>query len=379
MSSVPRSAIEHRIWWAEHTDVPYGACWCGCGSQTTPAPYTSSEWNTVKGCPQRFMHNHHTRVLRHDVFTPDWLRTEPGAWFTGLWTADGHLGTNGAIGISLKDGDAVLLAAEAIGYPRSRVTVCRKGGAQGQARLRIGIRHLLPRLAALDIHPGRKTGRERAPDAVAFNRHFWRGVIDGDGWISVDGSSVGLVTASQILKDQYVAFLQTNFGFEPHVTVREPGAVKRAVPLYQIGVSGERAASLASLLYSSARFAMRRKHDLAHRVLDARKSLANAKAKKERAREQAVRLYTEEKLSTYEIERQYGIPASFVLHALRAREVPRRTRGQKAYQTHCKNGHPLSGDNLRIERNGARRCVTCARAAARRYAAKRRASTKFPC
>lgn len=373
MSNVPRSAAEHRIWWAERTDVPYGACWCGCGNQTTSAPYTSLEWGTVKECPQRFMHNHHTRVLRHDVFTPDWLLTEPGAWFTGLWTADGHLGTNGTIGISLKDGDAVLLAAEAIGFPRDRVTVCRKGGAQGQTRLRVGIKYLLPRLAALGIHPGCKTGRERAPDAVAFDRHFWRGVIDGDGWISVDGFGMGLVTASQTLRDQYVAFLRTTFGFEPNVTVREPGADKRAISLYQIGVSGERAASLASLLYSSARFAMRRKHDLAHRLLDARKRFADAKAVQERTREQAVRLYTEEKLSTYEIERRYGIPASLVLYALRTKGVPRRTRSQKAYQTHCKNGHPLSGDNLRLERNGARRCVACTRAAARRYAAKKRA------
>jgi hypothetical protein len=300
------------------------------------------------------------------------LRTEPGAWFTGLWTADGYLGTDGTIGISLKDGDAVLLAADAVGYPRDRVMVCRKGGAKGQTRLRIGIKHLLPRLAALGIHPGCKTGRECAPDVVAFDRHFWRGVIDGDGWISMDGFGMGLVTASQTLRDQYVAFLHTTLDFEPNVTVREPGADKRAISLYQISVSGERAASLASLLYSSAKFAMRRKHDLACRLLDARKRFADAKAAKERAREQAVRLYVEEKLSTYEIERRHGIPASLVLHALRTKGVPRRTRGQKAYQAHCKHGHPLSGDNLRLERNGARRCVACARAAARRYAAKKR-------
>lgn len=372
MSKVPRSAAEHRTWWAERTDMPYGACWCGCGKQTTIAPHTSLEWGTVKGCPQRFMHNHHTRVLRHDVFTPDWLSTEPGAWFTGLWTADGHLGTDGTIGISLKDGDAVLLAAETIGYPRDRVMLCKKGGAKGQMRLRTGIKYLLPRLAALGIHPGRKTGRERAPDAVAFDRHFWRGVIDGDGWISADAFGVGLVTASRTLVDQYAAFLRATLGFEPKVTVRKPGAAKRAIPLYQVGVSGESAADLASLLYSGAEFAMRRKHVLACRLLDARERFADAKAAKERAREQAVRLYTEEKLSIYEIERRYGISANVVLHALRTKGVPRRTRGQKAYQTHCKNGHPLSGDNLRLERNGARRCVACARAAARRYAAKKR-------
>jgi len=35
----------------------------------------------------------------------------------------------------------------------------------------------------------------------------------------------------------------------------------------------------------------------------------------------------------------------------------------------CKNGHPLSGDNLRIETTGSRRCRTCVRARQRKAAA----------
>jgi hypothetical protein len=32
---------------------------------------------------------------------------------------------------------------------------------------------------------------------------------------------------------------------------------------------------------------------------------------------------------------------------------------RNARKTHCPNGHPLSGANLRVEANGARRCKTC--------------------
>jgi hypothetical protein len=36
--------------------------------------------------------------------------------------------------------------------------------------------------------------------------------------------------------------------------------------------------------------------------------------------------------------------------------------GQKARQTQCLHGHPLSGDNLRIRPNGHRECKACSKA-----------------
>jgi HNH endonuclease len=36
-------------------------------------------------------------------------------------------------------------------------------------------------------------------------------------------------------------------------------------------------------------------------------------------------------------------------------------RGKKATQTHCKRGHPLVGDNVRIKANGTRDCRLCRR------------------
>lgn len=48
-------------------------------------------------------------------------------------------------------------------------------------------------------------------------------------------------------------------------------------------------------------------------------------------------------------------------------------RRRQALQTHCKQGHPLSGDNLRMKGN-RRVCVTCARASSRKSMQKRRAA-----
>jgi hypothetical protein len=42
---------------------------------------------------------------------------------------------------------------------------------------------------------------------------------------------------------------------------------------------------------------------------------------------------------------------------------------QSARQTHCKRGHPLSGDNLSVRSDGRRVCVSCARENGRRWRA----------
>lgn len=49
-----------------------------------------------------------------------------------------------------------------------------------------------------------------------------------------------------------------------------------------------------------------------------------------------------------------------------------RMRGWCADKTHCKNGHPLSGDNLYTRPDGVRECRTCVRQRHRAYMAKRR-------
>lgn len=46
---------------------------------------------------------------------------------------------------------------------------------------------------------------------------------------------------------------------------------------------------------------------------------------------------------------------------------------RNARKTHCKRGHPLSGDNVRPVSGGGRRCMACARLHSARRAERRRA------
>lgn len=64
-------------------------------------------------------------------------------------------------------------------------------------------------------------------------------------------------------------------------------------------------------------------------------------------------------------------------HSDNAADMIEAGRHRSQSQTHCKNGHPLSGDNLRVERNDngemtRRRCKTCQAEYGLRYRAERR-------
>ncbi len=62
VSSAPRTAAEHRIWWEQSTSVPYGYCWCGCGERTRLAPQSITKLGWVNGEPVRYLPNHHLKT-----------------------------------------------------------------------------------------------------------------------------------------------------------------------------------------------------------------------------------------------------------------------------------------------------------------------------
>jgi hypothetical protein len=51
-----------------------------------------------------------------------------------------------------------------------------------------------------------------------------------------------------------------------------------------------------------------------------------------------------------------------------------RNKNPRSQWTHCINGHPLSGDNLKVKTDGSRRCLKCLRKFERERSKKRRKS-----
>jgi 5-methylcytosine-specific restriction endonuclease McrA len=58
----PRTAEQHRHFWSEKTDVPYGYCWCGCGGKTSLALQSSTERQQVIGEPLHYLMGHEQRL-----------------------------------------------------------------------------------------------------------------------------------------------------------------------------------------------------------------------------------------------------------------------------------------------------------------------------
>jgi hypothetical protein len=302
-------------------------------------------------------------TLPEDRFTREWIETEAGSWFLGLWTADGYLSHDASMSLALKDHDAVHLAAAALGLKADRVGLHKK---LGQARIRVGVKWFLPRLAAIGIAPGPKTGCEHAPLGLEHNRHFWRGVVDGDGWVRPKQRVLGLVTASPTLRDQFAEFFSTAIGCTPTFSVRSEGT------LYQMTLAGSNAAALASLLYAGSTFALPRKRAAALLTVEGDR-IARARVQQVEARNLRVVTAYADGYSGHEIAALEGISADAVYYILHRAGVTRRPREwYAAQQQHCRKGHPFDESNTRIERNGVRRCRTCARDRGRAWARSRR-------
>lgn len=57
----PREQQHRKLWEKEAPEIPYGHCWCGCGERTANAPRTAVMHGCVRGCPRRYLFNHHRR------------------------------------------------------------------------------------------------------------------------------------------------------------------------------------------------------------------------------------------------------------------------------------------------------------------------------
>lgn len=80
-------------------------------------------------------------------------------------------------------------------------------------------------LISINIHCGKKSQTIKYVQSV-FKKHFWRGVIDGDGSLGFtkDGLPfISLVTASEQLRNDYLKYIHPVTGkkFNPQRNVRD--------------------------------------------------------------------------------------------------------------------------------------------------------------
>ena len=107
------------------------------------------------------------------------------------------------------------------------------------------------------------------------NRHFWRGLIDGDGHVCLSkrgtthSPAVGL-TASKQLSDQFADYVF-------HHTGKRPGMSQQG-NIWHTRCTCRNAEAVADLLYSGSRVFLERKQEIALAILERRDRIRRVRA-----------------------------------------------------------------------------------------------------
>lgn len=120
------------------------------------------------------------------------VQSEPAAYFYGWLLTDGNLNKD-RVSIELAQKDIELLEnmkeylkSSNIIFKRSRLDK-RTGNTYHQCSFGFSNAVILERLKALGMEP-KKSVKEKVPAELRDNKHFWRGVIEGDGSLTKKGT-----------------------------------------------------------------------------------------------------------------------------------------------------------------------------------------------
>lgn len=106
----------------------------------------------------------------------------------------------------------------------------------------------------------RKSFTARATGELILNRHFWRGVIDGDGSIGVYKSGIMLrLYGSFELLNQFLVFIKP---YTPDCKV----TVRKHKNIYIVNLCGKYAKDMINVLYSNCTIALSRKLNAAKNI-----------------------------------------------------------------------------------------------------------------
>lgn len=186
------------------------------------------------------------------------ILTESAAYWVGFLMADGCIiesGNSYRIQLALQRQDvAHITAFQQFVGTSNKVTF-----NQNAAKISLSSTQLAQKLSEYGVVP-RKSLIAVASPSVAYNRHFWRGVFDGDGsigtyWNKSNGRSsvsIGLAGSARIVA-QFKDFLESE-------GIRSKASIRPCQNIYQYRLSNWPAVAAAQILYTDSTIYLPRKY-----------------------------------------------------------------------------------------------------------------------
>jgi hypothetical protein len=139
-------------------------------------------------------------------------------------------------------------------------------GAYTQCRLSFLSPTIFDRLSEFGVVPNKTEGTS-LPDTVALDKNFWRGFVDGDGYITISRSwksrvpFIGACGCESVISS-FQAYLEhltgTRYSITPSLSTKKCVAIK---------VNGPQAVKVISVLYGDATVSLSRKLETARQIL----------------------------------------------------------------------------------------------------------------
>jgi hypothetical protein len=221
---------------------------------------------TIRTQSEQELLNSGNGSLRHDAFD---TITEESAYWIGFLYADGYVlkyGNRCLISIDLSTRDEGHLRKFAT-YLKSSNSICRsirkrEKGNYPTSKITISSKQLFDRLTTLGFD-NTKTYTAVPPMELMNNVHFWRGVLDGDGWLTKTNSrqytllQVGICGTINTVKG-FIDFIHAN-GIES--TIESPRQKLNSPINYETNYGGNVAKKISTLLYKDATVYLDRKYE----------------------------------------------------------------------------------------------------------------------
>lgn len=203
--------------------------------------------------------NHYAYIKEDSSFL---IKDEIDAYFIGFIQTDGSISyKNIGIEIQKKDKDLLLIFQKRYGGRlsfRTRNTNYKENATS--VLLNISNRRMVLQLNNLGIPIGKKSSilsPIKIPEKL--ERHYVRGLIDGDGTLCVykGKAHIGFVTQSDNMKNYFCdyCFKNINHKFNIHRNTRDN--------IFNINLNGPKAIKLIKLLYNNAIISLKRKQIIA--------------------------------------------------------------------------------------------------------------------
>lgn len=208
-------------------------------------------------------------TVNHSYFNS--IQYEKQAYWLGFLAADGSVfiepKRSSGVQLELERGDNghVRLFATTLGSTYAIMDVSRvakSGKITYSTATRVISKPMVEDLARYHITP-RKTFTVRSPSLPRpLMRHYWRGVIDGDGCLThKEGKPCLSLAGNPTIQNEFRRYVQEELGF--CISLNRYGTYKNGDPMFLAAAQNKKGIAIAAFLYRNCTVALARKDALA--------------------------------------------------------------------------------------------------------------------